>query len=159
MIQQRKQFVVQTKLVTYFDETKPDVILPQMFMFLMIEGRRRNGGKFLKIKHIKARKMSSTDFWGLDFSFIYILEYHTYQFCCHPPHKLEVPRIVCAVVREIGFEVAGVDHHEVAALRHDGRQAHLLADLGKLVSLGLKLFGQREEIALVGLVHLVNFKF
>lgn len=52
MIQQRKQFVVQTKLVTYFDETKPDVILPQMFMFLMIEGRRRNGGKFLKIKHI-----------------------------------------------------------------------------------------------------------
>lgn len=62
MIQQRKQFVVQTKLVTYFDETKPDVILPQMFMFLMVEGRRRNGGKFLKIKHIKARKMSSTDF-------------------------------------------------------------------------------------------------
>lgn len=103
--------------------------------------------------------MSSTDFWGLDFFFIYILEYHTYQFCCHPPHKLEVPRIVCPIVREIGFEVAGADHHEVAALRHDRRQAHLLADLGKLVSLGLKLFGQREEIALVGLVHLVNFKF
>lgn len=70
MNQQREQFVVQTKKGTYFDETKPDVILSKMFMFFMIEGRRRNGGKFLKIKHIKARKMSSTDFRGLVFFFL-----------------------------------------------------------------------------------------